>query len=129
MRVVDGCLKISVDVRFPVTYTCDQFYNLVTSVTPYQVCPDHISEPLFVPADSFLVETLLSTYDDAVGGKSEPLAIGGGTYSRCLPNCVAFGPLFPGEEQTIHMPNEAISLENLEKMTLIYMDAIMRLSK
>ena len=129
VRVVDGCLKISVDVRFPVTYTCDQFYNLVTSVTPYQVCPDHISEPLFVPADSFLVETLLSTYDDAVGGKSEPLAIGGGTYSRCLPNCVAFGPLFPGEEQTIHMPNEAISLDNLKKMTLIYLDAIQRLSK
>ena len=129
VRVVDGCLKVSVDIRFPVTYTCDQMHNLLKKQTPFAVTPDHISEPLFVPSDSFLVETLLSCYDDAMGGKSQPLAIGGGTYSRCLPNCVAFGPLFPGEEQTIHMPNEVISLENLQKMTLIYLDAITRLSK
>ena len=129
VRVVDGQLTISVDVRFPVTYTCKQFNQLVTSATPYPVVADHVSEPLYVPADSFLVETLLSVYDDATGEKSLPLAIGGGTYSRCLPNCVAFGPLFPGEEQTIHMPNEAISLDNLKKMAYIYMDAIQRLSK
>ncbi len=129
VRVVDGCLKISVDIRFPVTYTCDQMHELLKKQTPFAVAPDHISEPLFVPAESFLVETLLSVYDDAMGGKSQPLAIGGGTYSRCLPNCVAFGPLFLGEEQTIHMPNEVISLENLKKMTLIYLDAIQRLSK
>ena len=129
VRMVDGCLKISVDIRFPVTYTCDQMHDLLKKQTPFAVVPDHISEPLFVPSDSFLVETLLACYDDAMGGKSEPLAIGGGTYSRCLPNCVAFGPLFPDEEQTIHMPNEVISLENLKKMTLIYLDAITRLSK
>ncbi|MBR2975129.1 MAG: Sapep family Mn(2+)-dependent dipeptidase [Clostridia bacterium] len=129
VRVEEGCLKIGVDIRFPVTYTCHQMHELLKKQTPFAVAPDHISEPLFVPADSFLVETLLSVYDDAMGGKSQPLAIGGGTYSRCLPNCVAFGPLFPGEEQTIHMPNEAISLQNLQKMALIYLDAIQRLSK
>ena len=64
-----------------------------------------------------------------MGTALKPIAIGGGTYSRCLPNCVAFGPLFPGEEQTIHMPDELVILSNLRKMAEIYVEAIYELAK
>ena len=106
-------------------------YELLREHTPeqFEVRPWHISEPLFVPSDSKLVNTLMDVYNGVTGSNLEPIAIGGGTYSRCLPNCVAFGPLFPGEEQTIHMPNECVDLGNLKLMTKLYMKAIYELTK
>lgn len=127
----DGTLVVTVDIRFPVTYTCNQMYDLLRANTPaeFVISNGHISEPLFVPSQSDLVVTLMDVYNTALNAHTEPLAIGGGTYSRCLPNCVAFGPLFPDEEQTIHMPNECISLENLRLMSQLYLEAIYRLIK
>ena len=127
----DGTVTATVDIRFPVTYTCDKMYQILREHTPaeFTIRPVHISEPLFVPSDSKLVTTLMSVYNGEMSTNLEPLAIGGGTYSRCLPNCVAFGPLFPGEEQTIHMPNECVDLANLRKMAELYLEAIYQLSK
>ena len=127
----DGTLTATVDIRFPVTYRCDDMYNLLRKNTPdqFEIRPEHISEPLFVPSDSKLVTTLIDVYNDVMKTDLEPIAIGGGTYSRCLPNCVAFGPLFPGEEQTIHMPNECVDLNNLRKMAEIYLKAIYELAR
>ncbi|MCM1043695.1 MAG: peptidase M20, partial [Corallococcus sp.] len=73
--------------------------------------------------------TLLDVYNKSMNTHCEPIAIGGGTYSRCLKNCVAFGPLFPKEEQTIHMPNENVDLNNLRLMAQIYLEAIQKLAE
>lgn len=127
----EGKLNITVDIRFPVSFRCDDMYKLLRDNTPaeFDIVPGHTSEPLFVPGDSQLVTTLIDVYNKAMGTALEPIAIGGGTYSRCLPNCVAFGPLFPGEEQTIHMPDELVILSNLRKMAEIYVEAIYELAK
>ena len=127
----DGTVTATVDIRFPVTYTCDKMYQILCEHTPaeFKVVPGHVSEPLFVPSNSQLVTTLMNVYNKEMKTHLEPLAIGGGTYSRCLPNCVAFGPLFPGEEQTIHMPNECVDLANLRKMAELYLEAIYQLAK
>lgn len=127
----NGTLTATVDIRFPVTYSCKYMHDLLRANTPQQfkLNEAHVSEPLHVPCDSPLVTTLMDVYNSMMGTQLEPLAIGGGTYSRCLPNCVAFGPLFPNEEQTIHMPNEAISLNNLRTMASLYLEAIYRLAK
>ncbi len=127
----DGFLTATFDIRFPVSYNCKYMYESIRSNTPdeFAIIEQHISEPLHVPSDSKLVTTLMDVYNKRMNVHLQPLAIGGGTYSRCLPNCVAFGPLFPGEEQTIHMPNECISLENLRIMAELYLEAIYRLSK
>lgn len=127
----DGTLTATIDIRFPVTFKCDDMYKLLRANTPddFTIVPGHISEPLFVRGDSQLVTTLIGVYNKQMNVNEHPIAIGGGTYSRCLPNCVAFGPMFPGEEQTIHMPNELIILANLRKMTEIYAEAIYELAK
>ena len=127
----DGTLTATVDIRFPISYNCEYMYKLLCERTPaeFTVQPWHVSDPLYVPADTELVTTLINVYNSEMKTNVQPIAIGGGTYSRCLPNCVAFGPLFPGEEQTIHMPNECVDLNNLKRMTEIYMEAIYRLAK
>lgn len=127
----DGTLTATVDIRFPASYTCKNMLELLQNNTPkaFDVVPQHTSDPLYVSAQSNLVTTLMSVYNEICHCDLKPLAIGGGTYSRCLPNCVAFGPLFPGEEQTIHMPNECIDLKNLKLMAELYLEAIYRLAK
>lgn len=127
----NGVLTATVDIRFPVTYTCNQMYELLRANTPkeFDIVPQHISEPLYVNSDSELVTTLMDVYNSTMNTTLQPIAIGGGTYSRCLPNCVAFGPLFPREEQTIHMPNECVDLNNLRTMAQLYLEAIYRLAK
>ncbi len=132
MGVVDYSgteLVVEVDIRFPASYNCTQITDMITAVTPFDMPSLHGKDPLYVAKDSFLVTTLLGIYNDTTGDNAKPLAIGGGTYSRALDNCVAFGPLLPNQEQTIHMPNEYIELDKLRTMAQIYLDALYQLSK
>ena len=59
----------------------------------------------------------------------EPITIGGGTYARALPVAVAFGPIFPNQESTIHQKNERAKISDLQKMYNIYLKAIEELAK
>lgn len=127
----DGTLTATVDIRFPISYNCDYMTELLRKCTPaeFALDPWHVSDPLYVAADTELVTKLMKVYNTDMNANLDPIAIGGGTYSRCLSNCVAFGPLFPNEEQTIHMPNECVDLNNLRKMAEIFLDAIYELAK
>jgi len=78
----------------------------------------------YVPKYSHLVQALSKAYRDNTQDNSEPISIGGGTYARDFKNAVAFGPVFPGESESMHMPNESASLENLIKALFIYQDAV-----
>ena len=62
--------------------------------------------PLYVPKDNELVRRLLAVYEAETGEKAEPKSIGGGTYAKSMPNIVAFGPIFPGDEVREHKPDE-----------------------
>lgn len=82
-----------------------------------------------VPLDSELVQRLIGVYQAQTGDtKSRPLAIGGGTYARALPNAVAFGCEFPGQPLVAHMADEFISIEDIVKNTRIMADAIIALT-
>ena len=125
-------LILGLDVRYPVTYTLDQVVEQIKSQLPQgadlQIYGAHA--PLYVPADSNLVKTLLQVYSEETGVKNpEPLAVGGATYARRLPVGVAFGPVFDSDEKLIHETNERASLEHLKKMMNIYYKAIKTLCK
>ncbi|MEG1528130.1 MAG: Sapep family Mn(2+)-dependent dipeptidase [Clostridia bacterium] len=121
----DGELKITVNVRHPITYTNKQVTELfMKNDLGFKITLLGASEPLYVDEKSYLVQKLLSSYKKATGKEGYTIAIGGGTYSRHFPNCVAFGPEFPGETAVIHQPNECISIDRIMEMTRIYMEAI-----
>lgn len=51
-----------------------------------------IHEPLYVDPNSELIQKLHKAYVEVSGDTtSAPQAIGGGTYAKSMPNCVAFG--------------------------------------
>ena len=55
---------------------------------------------------------------------TEPLIIGGGTYARQMDNAVAFGALYPGDEDRMHGADEYISVDRLVQTAKIYAETI-----
>ena len=84
--------------------------------------------PLHVPADHKIVRGLLQVYHEVTGLDAYAFAIGGGTYSRMMPNTVAFGINFPGDTDMCHMPDEFIDIEKMMTGVRIYARAIAALA-
>ena len=59
---------------------------------------------------------------------SEPLAIGGGTYARHIPNTIAFGLQAPWQEDVCHQANESRRLSDFEADIDVLTEAIKRMS-
>lgn len=130
VSIVDNCLNLAVDVRFPASMTSEYVNNqIIKNLPSFAKFTYKAKEPLLVPSDSKLVLTLLNAYEKVTGLKGYPFAIGGGTYSRFLPYCVAFGPEFVGDEQVIHMPDEYVEIDRLVTMMKIFYEAIKQLTK
>ena len=80
-----------------------------------------------VPADSELVRDLLAAYEEESGLPGEAMSTGGGTYAKVLKQGVAFGAVFPGEEELAHLANEYESIDSLMLAMKIYANALIRL--
>ena len=123
----NGKIEISVDIRYPSTVPFEKVKEKIDRIAPYEILSHQL--PLFNDKNSFLVQTLLKIYNDAMGTNMQPMAIGGGTYARALKEGTAFGPEMPGEESTVHQPNEYVSVENLKLQWILYKKAIRKLSE
>ncbi|MBR6008565.1 MAG: M20/M25/M40 family metallo-hydrolase, partial [Clostridia bacterium] len=88
----------------------------------------HHAPAYHVDAASREVQGLLSAYTEVTGQQGYAFSIGGGTYSRMMPGCVAFGPCFPGEEDLCHVPDEFMDLDKLMTAAKIYALAVMKLA-
>lgn len=125
-------IKTTVNIRYPVTKNKDiVLEGIKNEIDQYDVSLDmkNHQEPLYVPKDDTLVQNLMDVYRKVTGDTdSEPIAIGGGTYARAVPKGVAFGALFPGEEELAHQKDEYIDIENLHKNALIIASAIKSLT-
>ncbi|AUF83689.1 peptidase M20 [Mesoplasma syrphidae] len=89
-----------------------------------------IEDSVYVPKDSDLIKKLMKVYQEVTGDMvSQPLAIGGGTYAKSMPNIVAFGAEFDIEKSTMHAYNEYVKIDDLKKMLEIYTKAITLLTE
>ena len=130
-RLVGDSLELTIDIRMPKCANCTDIMGKISEKFPAAATEIlHRSEALAFPEDDPLVQTLMKVYRDATGDRdSRPLHIGGGTYAKELPNCVAFGAVFPGEETHMHEPDECYPVAELYKLTEIYYQAIKALCK
>ena len=120
--------QISVNVRYPVSCTADDVYKgIETSLENSRIGLIKKSDmkPIYMDIDNPLVETLIGIYRDETGDTDAmPYVIGGGTYAKFVPNTLAYGALFPGEEDTMHQVDERVSTASFFKMARIYARAI-----
>ncbi|HEU4965613.1 MAG TPA: dipeptidase PepV [Bacilli bacterium] len=133
-KVGDEQAVFTFNLRFPVKETNESMFDhLRTKLGPegfsVEQSDDISMKPLYVPKESDVVQKLLGVYREATGDETEPITIGGGTYARAIPNAVAFGALFPGQEELAHQKDENWAVEDLIKCTKIYAQAIYELAK
>ena len=124
-------VKVLVDIRYPVSYTQEQIVERLRAGLPQDVSLSVSGGhgPLYVEGDSPLIQVLQRVYEKHTGEEARLLSIGGGTYARALDNAVAFGPVFPGQPELAHQPDEYITTSHLVKLAEIYSDAIAKLGQ
>ncbi len=127
----EGC-TVSLNVRYPVTESFDTMMkgiNKTLDGTGIEINDMTHQAPLFFEEDHKLVKTLMKVYKEYTGKDEKPIAIGGGTYAKEMPNIVAYGPLFPGDEDVVHQADEYIEIEKLILVSKMYASAMYELAK
>ncbi|WP_418567145.1 Sapep family Mn(2+)-dependent dipeptidase [Peptacetobacter sp.] len=122
--------KIGFDSRVPVKFTIEDLEDAVKEkAANYGLEFEEFDrlKSLYVPADSELIKTLVSVYEEETGLEGTPKSSGGATYAKALDNCVAFGAMFPFDEKTEHQENERVNIKNMIKATEIYALSVYRL--
>jgi succinyl-diaminopimelate desuccinylase len=125
-------ISIALNLRYPVTCKYDDMMNPFKARIDgkgFRIEDMMHQKPLFFPEDHPLIKILQKVYTEQTGEKAELLAIGGGTYAKDMPNMVAFGPMVPGEPETIHNANEYIKIDQIVRNAKIYAHAIYELAK
>jgi len=120
-------IEFIVNIRYPVKSSAEKVVsdirkNIDGNLIKLDLLSD--AEPLYIAKDDPFIQKLMAAYQEFTGDKSEPIAIGGGTYARKVKKGVAFGPLFPGQPELAHQKDEFIRIDDLVKSAAIYAKAI-----
>lgn len=131
---LDGKMeRLALDLRLPVSAAKEAiFERLAQTAGRYGLATRQHDwmAPIHVPRESALVQTLMGVYRSVTGDtESQPQTSGGATYARAMPNCVAFGAVFPGRKKVEHQPDEHIRLDDLFLAMEIYARAIYELTR
>lgn len=121
------------NLRYPICIKYEDILNNIENSlknSPLEYHEFELLKPIYLSKDDKLIKTMMDIYREVTGDyESEPIVIGGATYARALPNTVAFGPVFPGQNELAHQSNEFISIDDLMKITEIYTKTIYALCK
>lgn len=125
-------LQFTLDIRYPKNISEETVVaNVTKNIEAYGLeVENELHSLLYVPKDSELVQKLTKVQCEETGDTdAQPIAIGGGTYAKSFDNMVAFGPIFPGEEEVIHAPNEFAVIDNLVRSIQITAAAMYELAQ
>lgn len=131
--VKDGKLHLYCDCRMPICKEIPEVEEKVKGAiagSGYTYAVQSTEGSLYIPKDSPLVTTLMGAYQKVTGDtQRQPIASGGATYSRTIPNCVSFGCLLPEQEDLMHKADEHVELRHLRIWLEIMVEAIYRLAQ
>ena len=124
-------VEVKTNYRYPVTHKFEECGPAIEQAffdAGFEISHILHKAAIYMPADSELVTKLLKVYSDYTGDHSGPKCIGGGTYAKMIPNTLAFGPIFPGDEVREHKPDEYMEIQRLVDNAKILADAIYELA-
>ena len=129
LRLENGEWYGTLDMRCPVTADLEKLRDAAIARLPgFRVETTTMKPPHHVPAESELVSSLLAAYEEETGLEGKPMSTGGGTYAKVLKQGVAFGALFPDEEDLAHQADEYEDIGRLMTAMKIYANALIRLA-
>lgn len=124
-------LTIKLNYRYPVTKSFEDCAPAVKesflAAGFYETHLQHKAS-LYMEPDSPLVSRLMKVYTEYTGLEARPKCIGGGTYAKMIPNTLAFGSIFPGDEVREHKPDEYMEIERLVDNAVILANAMYELT-
>lgn len=122
-----GNIEVTVDSRF--SYGTDiaeimECFGKMANDLGGECEPATCQPAVFIPRDKPFMGVFARTYEDVTNLKNEFGLAFGGSYAKAMPNVVSWGPIFPGEEDTCHEPNEYIAIESLLNSAKIFAESI-----
>lgn len=124
-------IEIGLNYRYPVTKSfekCEPILRRQFEDAGFILTEQEHDHCLYMPTDSELVKRLMKVYKETTGREDEPKCIGGATYAKALPNVLAFGPLFPGDENREHKPDEYVDIDWLINNAVMIAEAMYALA-
>ena len=137
-KLAGGKLSVSVDCRYPIH--CDEPWLTATLHADwkrrgYRVTHLSASKPYYIPKTDPRIQGLQALFDEITGLQTEPFTMGGGTYSRVLPNAISFGAGMPGYWEKVqsfmprghggaHAKDEVCLMEKVYNCARIYVAAL-----
>lgn len=134
----DGMLSLSADCRYPIS--ADGQALEADLLADWQrrgaeVTGFSNSAPYYIPVDDPRVLMLQQVYQAATGRDDKPYTMGGGTYSRVVPDAISFGPGMTGQKEDwsailpqghghAHGRDEVIAIRKLTDCFRIYVGAL-----
>ena len=128
LRLENGRWFGTLDMRCPVSADFEKLREAAIAHLPGFEIKAETKAPHHVSADSELVRSLLAAYEEETGLEGKPMSTGGGTYAKVLKQGVAFGALFPDEEDLAHQADEYEDIDRLMLAMKIYANALIRLA-
>lgn len=133
----DGRLSHTLDMRFPSSTDADSLHAALSDVAArFGGTSESLmsKEPFWVDASHPAVQTLLDVFCEVTGEDAQLFSMGGGTYARCFPCAVSFGPEEPDAPTPdwvgpMHGANEGASEASLRRALKIYTLALLRLQE
>ncbi len=131
LMIKDSNLILGMNLRIPIHTTLNFIKEKLKSSLPSSMSISFFGEkePLYIPKDNWLIQTLCNVFHKSTNLDTTPIAIGGATYARAFPNFVSFGANMPGNKDMCHQIDEFITIDNLLLATKIYTNAIYELCK
>ncbi|WP_054969419.1 dipeptidase PepV [Alicyclobacillus ferrooxydans] len=126
----EGKYVFLINIRYPIHKTSTELLSSIqqTMSDKWSIEIAGDKAPLYVPLDHPVVSVLSDVYQKLTGQPAVPLAIGGATYARAIPNAVAFGPLFPNQADLAHQADENWALDDYLRCIEIYAHAMLELA-
>ncbi len=140
--LADGLLTVGLDCRYSITYesgTLREKLEKAWAELGFEPAEITVSQPFYIPKDDPRVVALQEVYQRITGRDDPPYTMGGGTYSRVVPNAISFGFGMPGTERDLsflpeghghaHGRDEILWLEKLAAGMKIYLGALLELDR
>ena len=135
----NGCISLSLNIRYPIELTCQQIAARVGKVTEENgmTVSEVVSriKPYLLDPDWPVIRRLNAIANEVTGMDKAPYTLGGGTYAHMLPNALAFGMNgclppddFPKGRGGAHGIDETVSLDRLQRAMRIYARAMLALN-
>ncbi len=123
----NGTARINVNVRFPYGEEVENIrarFDEWAAKNGGKTVGFRSFPAIFVPKEKPFLKVFADAYEDVSPFKNEYTLAYGYSYAKAMPNIVSWAPLFPGEEDTCHEPNEFIDLDSMLMSAKIFAESM-----